>query len=62
MWLRGLGLSACTVSGNTIADEKHWNIVAHHVIAALTRVELDSKSTGVTQCLGGATLMDMTVE
>jgi hypothetical protein len=56
----GVGLQRMNHVGelHAVTDEKHWDVVAHHVEVALACVELDSKATGVTQRLWTPTLMD----
>ena len=43
---------------HAIPDEKHRDVVAHHVKVALPGVELDCKTTGVPKGFGAAALMD----
>ena len=60
MWLTGLGLSACTMSGNFIPSrtKNTGMLLPDQVPVALARVELDREAARVADRLGRAALVD----
>ena len=39
-----------------VVDEEHGGVVANHIVVALLSVELNCEASGVSHCIGGASL------